>query len=67
MVVLMGAASLAVDVGYWRYQQRLEQSAADSAAIAGATELAYTAANVATAAKAKTPRGTAIPTTAART
>jgi hypothetical protein len=56
MVVLMGAASLAVDVGYWRYQQRLEQSAADSAAIAGATELAYTAANFATAAKADATR-----------
>jgi hypothetical protein len=37
----MGATALAVDVGYWRYQQRLEQSAADSAAIAGATEIAF--------------------------
>ena len=44
MVVLLGAATLAVDVGYWRYQQRLAQSAADSAAIAGAGELAYPAA-----------------------
>jgi hypothetical protein len=33
---------MAVDVGTWRYQQRLEQTAADSAALAGATELAYT-------------------------
>jgi type II secretory pathway pseudopilin PulG len=41
LVGLLGAASLAVDVGYWRYQQRLEQTAADSAAIAGATELLY--------------------------
>lgn len=41
LVGLLGAASLAIDVGYWRYQQRLEQSAADSAAIAGAIELAY--------------------------
>jgi hypothetical protein len=44
LVVLFGAAALAVDVGYWRYQQRLAQSAADSAAIAGAGELAYPAA-----------------------
>jgi hypothetical protein len=44
LVVLMGMAALAVDVGYWRYQQRLEQSAADSAAITGADELNYPAA-----------------------
>jgi Putative Flp pilus-assembly TadE/G-like len=37
-VILFSMAALAVDVGYWRYQQRLEQSAADSAAIAGAIE-----------------------------
>jgi hypothetical protein len=53
LVVLMGAAALAVDVGYWRYQQRLEQSAADSGAIAGASEISYPAANdVAAAAQA---------------
>ncbi len=40
-VVLVGMAALAVDVGYWRYQQRLEQTAADSAAMAGAYELNY--------------------------
>ena len=45
LTVLMGVAALAVDVGYWRYQQRLEQSAADSAAIAGASELNYPAAS----------------------
>ncbi|MFN2459634.1 MAG: pilus assembly protein TadG-related protein [Candidatus Velthaea sp.] len=44
LVGLFGAAALAVDVGYWRYSQRLQQSAADSAAIAGANELAYPAA-----------------------
>ena len=43
-VVLMGIAALAVDTGYWRYQQRLEQTAADAGAIAGAAELAYPAA-----------------------
>lgn len=53
LAVLLGAASLAVDVGYWRYQQRLEQSAADSAAIAGASELAYPAADDVTAAAVK--------------
>jgi Flp pilus assembly protein TadG len=41
LVVLMGMAVLAVDVGYWRYQQRLMQTASDSAAIAGADELLY--------------------------
>ena len=41
MITLMGMVSLAVDAGYWRYQQRLEQSAADSAAIAGAIRLNY--------------------------
>jgi Putative Flp pilus-assembly TadE/G-like len=50
LVLLLGAAALAVDVGVWRYQQRLMQSAADSAAIAGAGELAYPAAADVTAA-----------------
>lgn len=48
LVVLLGAGALAIDVGYWRYQQRLEQSAADSAAIAGASELANPAFSAAT-------------------
>jgi Flp pilus assembly protein TadG len=39
LVVLLGAAGLAVDLGYLRYQKRLQQSAADSAALAGAAEL----------------------------
>lgn len=43
LVVVMGMAALGVDVGYWRYQQRLAQSAADAAAIAGADELNYPA------------------------
>lgn len=45
LIVLMSISALAVDVGYWRYQQRLLQSAADSAAIAGADELNYPALN----------------------
>jgi Flp pilus assembly protein TadG len=43
LIALMGISALAVDVGYWRYQQRLLQSAADSAAVAGADELNYPA------------------------
>ncbi len=42
IVAVLGMISLAVDVGYYRYQQRLEQSAADSAAVAGAIRLYYT-------------------------
>ncbi len=41
LTVLFGFAALAVDVGYLRYEQRLQQTAADSAAIAGAGELYY--------------------------
>jgi Putative Flp pilus-assembly TadE/G-like len=53
LTVLLGMAALAVDVGYWRYQQRLEQTAADSAAIAGANEINYPQSNdVTSAAKA---------------
>jgi Putative Flp pilus-assembly TadE/G-like len=37
-IVLLGMAGLAADVGYDRFQQRLQQTAADSAAIAGAAE-----------------------------
>jgi Putative Flp pilus-assembly TadE/G-like len=39
MVVLAGFAGLAVDMGTIRYQRRLQQTAADAAAIAGANEL----------------------------
>jgi hypothetical protein len=45
LVVLMGMAALAVDVGYWRYEHRLEQAAADSSAIAGAGEISFPASN----------------------
>ncbi len=41
-VALFGAMTLAVDVGYYRYQQRLEQSAADAAAIAGGIQYTFT-------------------------
>jgi Flp pilus assembly protein TadG len=39
MVALLGAAGLSVDIGYLRYQRRNMQSAADSAALAGAAQL----------------------------
>jgi hypothetical protein len=41
LVVLMGFAGLAVDLGYVQFQQRQQQSAADAAAVAGAQALIY--------------------------
>lgn len=41
MVVLAGFAGLALDMGTLRYQKRLQQSAADAAALAGASNLTY--------------------------
>jgi hypothetical protein len=41
LAILMGFAGLAVDLGYIQSQQRLQQSAADAAAIAGARALIY--------------------------
>src|ERR1700746_236374 len=41
MVVLAGFAGLAIDMGTLRYQKRLQQTAADSAAIAGAQNLEF--------------------------
>jgi Flp pilus assembly protein TadG len=41
LVVLLGFAGLGIDMGVMRYQKRLQQSAADSAAIAAATNLGY--------------------------
>jgi hypothetical protein len=41
MVVLAGFAGLAIDMGTLRYQKRLQQTAADGAAIAGASNLGY--------------------------
>jgi Flp pilus assembly protein TadG len=39
LVVLLGFAGLGIDMGVLRYQKRLQQTAADSAAVAGATNL----------------------------
>ena len=41
LTVLMVAAAIAIDMGFLRYQRRRMQSAADAAAIAGASELNY--------------------------
>src|SRR5262245_18535167 len=42
LVVLAGFAGLAIDMATMRQQKRLQQSAADSAAIAGASNLTFT-------------------------
>src|SRR5690348_10810711 len=52
LVVLIGMTGLAVDVGYYRYEQRIMQSAADSAALAGTAELKYGSSSAENAAKA---------------
>jgi hypothetical protein len=44
LIPLIGISAMAIDVGYLRYLQTIEQTAADSAAVAGATELNYPAA-----------------------
>src|SRR5258708_17334247 len=47
MVVLAGFAGLAIDMDTIRYQQRLQQTAADGAAIAGAMNLNFGSGSVA--------------------
>src|SRR5258705_4761714 len=42
LVVLAGFAGLAIDMGTLRYQKRLQQTAADGAAVAGASNLGFT-------------------------
>lgn len=42
LAVLMGFGGMAVDVGYWEYNQRQQQNAADAAAIGGAQQELYT-------------------------
>jgi hypothetical protein len=41
LVVLMGFAGLAIDMGVMRHDKRLQQTAADAAAIAGASNLTF--------------------------
>jgi len=52
LTVLFGFAAVAVDAGYLRYEQRIQQTAADSAAIAGANELYFDSSKVTAAAQA---------------
>jgi hypothetical protein len=41
LAVLMGFGGMGVDVGYWEYVQREQQSATDAAALGGAQQLTY--------------------------
>jgi Flp pilus assembly protein TadG len=41
LVVLLGFAGLSVDMGVLRHERRLQQTAADAAAVVGANDLAY--------------------------
>jgi Putative Flp pilus-assembly TadE/G-like len=50
MIILLGFLGLSIDFGYLRYMKRQLQTAADAAAIAGASELSYN--DVTSAAKA---------------
>ena len=43
LVVIIGVAGLGIDMGMLRYQKRLQQTAADSGALAGANNLAFPA------------------------
>lgn len=45
LTVLMGISALSVDMGYYRYQQRLQQAATDSAAVAAAQASFYDSKN----------------------
>ncbi|GAC1425368.1 MAG: pilus assembly protein TadG-related protein [Candidatus Velthaea sp.] len=58
IIVIFGFAALAVDVGSWHYQQRIEQTAADSASVAGAIELNYSRAAGAVSATARADAAT---------
>ncbi len=57
MFVLCGFAGLAIDMGTLRYQKRLQQTAADAAAIAGAQNLDFGSGVVAGARAASTQNG----------
>lgn len=52
LVALMGFAGLGVDMGILRYQKRLQQSAADAAALAGASNLASSSGGIISGAQA---------------
>jgi len=56
LIALVAIAALSVDFGYYRYQERLQQTAVDSAALAGATESSYATPNAQAAAIADASR-----------
>jgi len=45
-IALMGIAGLGIDIGYMRYEKRLEQSASDGAALAGVASIRYSSGDV---------------------
>ena len=49
MTVLLGFAGLGIDLGVLRYEKRLQQTAADAAAIAGANQLRFASAGITSA------------------
>ena len=51
LVVLMGFLGLGIDMGMLRYQKRIQQTAADAAAIAGAEEIPYSSSGIPSAAQ----------------
>jgi len=50
LVSMLGVSALSVDVGYYRYAQRVQQTAVDSAALAGAQAASFASPNAANAA-----------------
>ncbi len=60
LAVLTGFAGMAVDVGYWEYQQRQRQTAADEAATGAAQQLIYAGCPNKTAARTATYTDAAI-------
>lgn len=52
LVSFIGLSALAIDLGYWRYQERAQQTATDSAAIAAAQASVFPSPNAASAAYA---------------
>lgn len=50
-LLLLGFTGLGIDIGYLRYEKRLQQSAADNAALAGAAEIPFNSSYIGTAGK----------------
>ena len=50
-LLLLGFTGLGIDIGFLRYEKRLQQSAADNAALAGAAEIPFGSSYIGTAGK----------------